>query len=110
MSREVDIDLMIVLEIAKSLILQRISNRRECPSCGEIYNLITKPPKKNKTCDCGTNLILRKDDTHGAIKKRLDSYHERTEPVIEIFKKRKKVVFLMAVNKLKKYILILVLF
>ena len=93
LSRESDIDLMIVLEIFESLTIQRISNRRECPSCGNVYNLITKPPKNNKTCDCGTNLVLRKDDTQEYIKKRLYSYHKRTEPVINIFKKRNKVVF-----------------
>lgn len=101
LSRNSDIDLMIVLEISEALTIKRISNRRECPSCGNVYNLITNPPKNNETCDCGSEIVLRKDDTPEAIKKRLNAYHKRTEPVIEIFKKRNKVVFFDGSNDIE---------
>lgn len=82
----VKIDLLIFLDVPRELSIQRISNRRECKTCGEVYNLVTKQPKKRGICHCGGALYQRPDDIPTAINKRLRIYHKATEPVIDYFK------------------------
>ena len=80
------IDKVIVLEINDKTAIARISGRRECAK-GHNYNLLTNPPKKASVCDIdGLPLKQRSDDTPVAIKKRLDTYHQETEPVIAHYK------------------------
>lgn len=76
----------ILLEISEEVSIQRLSARRICEKCGTIYNLITNPPPGQK-CECGGDLIQREDDKPGAIKERLASYKERTEPLINVLEK-----------------------
>ena len=66
-----------------SVLVERISARRQCPVCGRIYNLLFQPPKKKGVCDIdGTNLIRRADDTVEVVRERLNSYEQQTAPVI----------------------------
>lgn len=82
------IDHAILLDISDEEALRRLSARRNCPECKEIYNLITKPPKKDEICDkCKIKLVQREDDKPEAIKKRLFLYRRITEPLIEVFEK-----------------------
>jgi adenylate kinase len=72
-------------------IVDRLRNRRSCPSCGAVYNIISNPPKQDETCDgCSAKLQLRDDDREETVRQRLKIYHERTEPVIGYFKDRSK--------------------
>lgn len=74
---------VIVLELSDVDAIARLSGRRFCPSCEEIYHIQYKPPKKEDVCDaCGGQLIQRSDDTPEAIKKRLAIYHTETAPLL----------------------------
>jgi adenylate kinase len=66
-----------------SVLVERISARRQCPKCGTIYNLLFKPPKTKGICDLdGTKLIRRADDTVEIVRERLNAYEQLTAPVI----------------------------
>lgn len=80
------IDKVILLNISEEESLKRLSARRICEDCGNLYNLITKPPPKG-VCECGGKLIQREDDQPDAIKKRLAEYQKQTMPVIDQFRK-----------------------
>lgn len=87
--KQVKIDLAIVLEISESETLKRLGARRQDPVTGKIYNLVTDLPPKE--VDVNT-LIQREDDKPEAIKKRLELYHARTEPLINEIMNDAKVV------------------
>ncbi len=80
------IDCVINLDIADEELIKRITGRRLCPNCGEIYNIYFFPPKEEGKCDkCGADLIQRKDDNLESLKVRLGEYHKNTQPVIEYY-------------------------
>ncbi|MBR0419171.1 MAG: adenylate kinase [Erysipelotrichaceae bacterium] len=80
------IDCVINLDIADEELIKRITGRRLCPNCGEIYNIYFFPPKEEGKCDkCGADLIQRKDDNLDSLKVRLGEYHKNTQPVIEYY-------------------------
>lgn len=82
------IDCVINLNIEDEVLVKRITGRRLCPECGEIYNIYLKPSKKDGICDkCGSELIQRKDDNLESLKVRLSEYHKNTQPVIEYYEK-----------------------
>lgn len=79
------LDLVVNLEVAEEVVLQRISDRRVCEDCGTNYSVQT-PPRYNWTCDnCGGNVVHREDDTPEAVRKRLDLYNTETEPLIAFY-------------------------
>ncbi|MEU4625596.1 nucleoside monophosphate kinase [Actinoplanes sp. NPDC023801] len=87
-----DIDAVIHLELPDDEVRRRVLSRRLCPSCGMDYNLIADRPEQEGRCDiCGHELITRADDTPEALESRLTDYHEKTRPVLELFR-RKEVV------------------
>ena len=74
-------------------IIERLSKRRSCPVCNEIYHLVSKPPKKEGVCDkCGAKLILREDDREDVIKHRLQVYRETTQPLLERYERQGLIV------------------
>ena len=76
-----------VLDVPDENIVVRMSGRRACPNCGATYHIVNIPPKKEGICDtCGSELIQRADDKAETVKKRLDVYHEATEPLIKFYK------------------------
>lgn len=78
------IDWVIYLYISPEESIRRLSARRTCEKCGEIFNLITNPPKNPDVCDkCGGKLTQREDDQPEAIKRRLELFNERTKPILE---------------------------
>ena len=82
-------DYAINVEVPDENIIKRMSGRRACVSCGATYHLEHIPPKKDGLCDtCGAELILRDDDKPETVKKRLDIYHEQTQPLIEYYTKK----------------------
>jgi len=88
-----DIDGVIVLDLPDSEVRRRVLYRRLCADCGMDYHLIDSSPKVEGMCDsCGGNLVTREDDTEEALAVRLRDYHEKTNPVIELFR-RKEYVF-----------------
>ncbi|HEY7271588.1 MAG TPA: nucleoside monophosphate kinase [Actinoplanes sp.] len=87
-----DIDGVIHLEIPDDEVRRRVLSRRLCPNCGMDYNLIYDRPQVEGCCEvCGHELVTRADDTPEALDARLRDYHEKTRPVLELFR-RKEVV------------------
>ncbi|MBQ4645814.1 MAG: adenylate kinase [Candidatus Gastranaerophilales bacterium] len=77
----------IYFDIDNELLIQRLINRRSCPKCGTIYNLISNPPKIMDYCDiCDTKLTLRKDDNEEVARARFVTYEKETAPLYEYFK------------------------
>jgi adenylate kinase len=71
------------LVVDYNIIVNRIAARRQCPACGQVYNLIFNPPKNDEICDRdGTPLKARADDQPEVIRKRLEAYEEQTLPVL----------------------------
>ncbi|MGQ9843581.1 MAG: adenylate kinase [Spirochaetota bacterium] len=86
------IDAIINLEVPEDVVLKRLTSRRTCsnPNCQAIYNIYTMPPKKEGICDkCGSKLVQRDDETEEAIKVRLTTYYEKTQPLIDYYKNNK---------------------
>ena len=80
------IDAVINLNIDDEELIKRITGRRLCPTCGEIYNIYFFPSKQENKCDkCSSELIQRKDDNLDSLKVRLSEYHNNTQPVIEYY-------------------------
>jgi adenylate kinase len=67
--------------------------RRLCADCGVDYNLINNSPRVPGRCDsCGGDLVTREDDTEEALAVRLREYHQKTNPVLDIFRRKEYVV------------------
>lgn len=80
------VDYAIDIEIPDENIINRMGGRRACVSCGATYHIVNIPPKVEGKCDvCGAELILRDDDKPETVKKRLDVYHEQTQPLIDYY-------------------------
>jgi adenylate kinase len=83
------IDVVVNLNVPDQIIVTRLSNRVTCKKCGAIYNLLTLKPKKEGVCDkCGGELVQRRDDQHEVIQERLNVYREKTEPLIQYYRKK----------------------
>lgn len=81
-----EIDLVINLDVAEKVIVDRLSSRRICEDCGEIYNLEFMPPEEEGICDvCGGELYQREDDKPEVIRKRYKEYQEKANPLLEYY-------------------------
>ncbi|MBO6129545.1 MAG: adenylate kinase [Pseudobutyrivibrio sp.] len=79
-------DYAIDVDVPDENIINRMSGRRACLNCGMTYHIVSIPPKKEGVCDsCGSQLVLRDDDKPETVKKRLDVYHDQTQPLIEYY-------------------------
>jgi adenylate kinase len=87
-----DVDAVIVIEVPDDVVYERMLARRLCSTCGRDYNLLSNPPAKKDACDCGGKLVQRADDQPGPIRDRIKDYRSVTQPVIDLFKKKEKVV------------------
>lgn len=73
----------VYFEIDLDMLAARLTNRRTCSGCGEIYNLLSKAPKEEGKCDlCGSSLTQRKDDNEETVKTRLQVFKDTIEPVL----------------------------
>ncbi|MDW2798493.1 adenylate kinase [Clostridium boliviensis] len=81
------IDFAINIDIPDENIINRMSGRRACISCGATYHIVYNPSKVPGICDvCGSELVLRDDDKPETVKKRLSVYHAQTRPLIDYYK------------------------
>ncbi len=88
-----DIDGVIYLVLPDCEVRRRVMARRLCDGCGMDYNLIDNSPREEGRCDvCGGKLVQREDDTQEALAVRLREYHEKTNPVLDIFRRKEYVV------------------
>jgi len=80
------VDYAVNVEVPDENIITRMGGRRACVGCGATYHVVYNPTKEEGKCDrCGEALILRDDDKPETVKKRLDVYHEQTQPLIDYY-------------------------
>lgn len=79
----------IEVDVPREELMRRLTGRRSCPVCGEIYNIYSKPPKVENRCDLhpDAELTHRADDNEESVSTRLATYDELTKPLIEYFEK-----------------------
>jgi adenylate kinase len=83
----------VLFEVPDAVIVQRLSNRRSCPACGAVYNLLTVPPKVEGVCDRDAErLVARPDDDEPTVRRRLELYHRETSPLVDYYRERGKLV------------------
>ncbi|HEX5883217.1 MAG TPA: adenylate kinase [Pyrinomonadaceae bacterium] len=78
----------VLIDVPLEMLEQRMTGRRNCPVCGEIYNMYFKPPKNDNVCDFHpeAQLVHRADDNVETVKARLATYEEQTRPLVEYYK------------------------
>lgn len=82
-------DYAINIEVPDENIVNRMSGRRACVDCGATYHIVYAPTKEENVCDhCKGGLILRDDDKPDTVQKRLNVYHEQTQPLIDYYTKK----------------------
>lgn len=94
----IKLDMAVDIDVPRDVILDRLTTRRTCSNtdCQAIYNVKSNPPKKEGVCDkCGSPVIQREDETEAAISHRLETYNEKTAPLIGFYEKKG---LLMTVN------------
>jgi adenylate kinase len=85
--------LVIQMVVRYNQLLQRISGRRSCPTCGRIYNVHFQPPKVEGICDVdGGRLIVRPDDNEAVVAERLKAYERQTLPLVVYYRAKGQVV------------------
>lgn len=79
----------IEVDIAREELMKRLTGRRSCPVCGEIYNIYSKPPKNDNVCDFHPEAVLthRADDNEESVATRLATYDELTKPLLDYYEK-----------------------
>ena len=88
-----EIDYAVNVDVPDEAIVERMSGRRMCPACGASYHVVNIPPKKEGICDqCGAELMIRPDDQADTVRKRLEVYHQQTQPLIDYYKEKGLVV------------------
>lgn len=80
------LDASLLIEVPRDFILERMTGRRVCPSCGASYHIKFNPAVDGKCELCGSDVIQRKDDTEETVKERLDVYEKQTQPLIDFYK------------------------
>jgi adenylate kinase len=81
------LDCVLELDIPRDVIFDRLTTRRTCTNCGEIYNVKSKPPQVEGVCDvCGSAIVQRDDETEEAIENRLRVYNEQTAPLVDFYR------------------------
>jgi adenylate kinase len=84
------IDVILLQNVPDWIIIERLSSRRICKNCSEVYNIRFLKPKIENVCDkCGGELYQRPDDTTEVIKKRIQLYQKMTSPIINYYKEKK---------------------
>jgi len=86
------LDVVVNLDVATEIVLQRIAGRRVCVQCGTNYH-VDNPPKEPWWCDvCGGHVVQRDDDTEDAVMRRLELYEIQTLPVIQYYRRSGRLV------------------
>ena len=92
-AKGVRIDHVVSIEIDDAVIEGRMTGRRVCTKCGATYHISVNPPKEEGICDqCGSDVVIRKDDAPETVRHRLAVYHESTEVLKDYYAKQNKLV------------------
>ncbi|MFO7260960.1 MAG: adenylate kinase [bacterium] len=88
------LDAVVVISVPDEVLVRRLSGRRTCAECGAVYNVYLEPPRTPGRCDrCGGALVERADDAAATVRRRLEVYHEQTEPVIAYYERSRTPVY-----------------
>jgi adenylate kinase len=82
------LDAILLIDVPDEKLIQRISGRRSCPSCGAVYNVFFDPPAVDGVCNaCGATLVQRADDVAETVQRRLQVYRDQTEPLVSFYER-----------------------
>ena len=99
----VQIDAVLSIEVKDEAIVARMGGRRLCSGCGASYHIEYSPSKIDGVCDkCGKALYIRADDAPETVKKRLETYHEQTEPLKAFYAERDLLVTVQGRDKIEE--------
>ena len=99
----VEVEVAAYVDVPEEEIVTRITNRRSCPKCKAIYNLVTKPPKKDEVCDAdGAALEHRSDDTESVVRSRYQVYLKETSPLVDYYRAQDKLVSVHGVGAISE--------
>lgn len=97
------LDEAVLMDVDFDVLLKRLTGRRTCKDCGQMYNVFFSPTKEDGKCDnCGGELMHRADDNEETIAHRLNVYQEQTAPLIDFYKERNKLTVVDAVGELEE--------
>jgi adenylate kinase len=82
------LDAVLLLDVRKQTLVQRLAGRRVCPKCGAVYNVHSMAPGTTTCANDGTELYQRPDDNEAVIAKRLEVYEQQTRPLVEHYSKQ----------------------
>lgn len=89
----IEVDAALCIDVPDEVIERRMSGRRTCANCSATYHVESNPPKEEGVCDvCGGELTVRPDDMPETVKNRLRVYHDQTEPLLDYYRSRGKLV------------------
>jgi adenylate kinase len=87
-----DPDIVINFVVSDEILIERLSGRRVCTSCGYSHHVKFLPPRAEGVCDrCGGKLVQREDDTEKSIRKRLAVYQTQTAPLIDYYRRKNQI-------------------
>lgn len=97
------VDKVILFEISEEAVVDRLSGRLTCSVCGAVYHVRYNPPKQEGVCDfCGGKLIQREDDKEEVVRRRFRVYKEQTQPLVEFYKEKHKLISLDATKSVEE--------
>ena len=101
--RQQPIEAVVLFDAPEDAIVERISGRRSCAQCGQVYQIHTMPPKVAGVCDgCGSALVQREDDAEETVRKRFGIYQRLTEPLVEYYRQQGKLTVVDAFAPLEQ--------
>ena len=99
----IKLDKIVSIEVPDEKIVERMSGRRVCSTCGASYHVVFNPSSDGVTCDkCKTELTTRKDDAPEVVLSRLEVYHSTTEPLKDFYQKRGNLVLVDGVGEVEE--------
>lgn len=96
------IDWIVNIVVDDEVVIKRLSSRIICPGCGETYHLEFNPVENNKCKKCGEQLVQREDDKPEVVRNRITAYHKNTEPLVEFYRQRGKLINVRSENSIEE--------
>jgi len=91
-----------LIDVDFDVLMQRLTGRRTCQSCGQMYNVFTNPPRAEGICDkCGGTVVQRSDDNEATISNRLRVYEAQTAPLVDYYRKQGKLRTVQGMGDIK---------
>lgn len=98
-----DVDVVLNIDVNFDVLIDRLTGRRSCGNCGAVYHITHNPPKNVNVCDrCGTELSQRSDDREEVIRNRLETYDQRTKPLIQFYENQNKLKNILGAGGINK--------